>query len=131
MIGDQQNTGGSDVFRASSRFVGIGFRWKDREDRYHNPEEMDTKHVFYTWLMIWNHEAPDDSMRIWFTHRYQFSSFYTPKYMLKAFGVMYFQLKNRTDVGPKMKWVIARIEAMCRNLSEFEDVRYDDSILEN
>jgi hypothetical protein len=72
--------------------------------------EMRTKHLFYTWLMIWNHAAPS-YLRIWDNHHYIFSSFYTKEYILLAFKSMYLELKRRTDIGPKMLEVIARIEA--------------------
>lgn len=71
--------------------------------------QMKTKHLFYTWLMIWNHSAPKE-LRIWDTHRYTFGSFYTPKYMLNAFRSLYIELKNRDDIGYKMLGVIESIE---------------------
>jgi hypothetical protein len=74
---------------------------------------MKTKHLFYTWLMIWNHAAPIE-LRIWENHHYIFSPFYTKEYMLEAFKYIYFELKNRKDIGPKMLGVINRIESNYR-----------------
>lgn len=73
-------------------------------------KEMETKHLFYTWLMIWNHSAPQE-LRIWDTKRYVFGPFYTNEYMLEAFREIYIELKTRKDIGPKMKEVVSRIEA--------------------
>lgn len=89
--------------------VARGFRWRDRGGEFHDPLQMDTKHLFYTWLMIWNHSAPPH-MRIWANHAYVFSDFYTPAYMLRAFRATYYELKTRKDLGYKMAQVVKRIE---------------------
>lgn len=87
------------------------FKWKTSNDNnFISPKDMHSKHLFYTWLMIWNHSAPKE-LRIWDTHKYVFNSFYTNEYMLSAFANLYFELKKRTDLGPKMLEVISKIES--------------------
>lgn len=72
--------------------------------------KMGSRHLFYAWLMIWNHSAPP-ALRVWDNHRYVFSSFYTAEYMLKAFRAMYIELKYREDLTPGMLEVIEKIES--------------------
>lgn len=86
------------------------FRWFTADGFYIRPSEMRTKHVFYTWLMIWNHAAPSE-YRIWHNPK-RFSDFYTSDYMLAAFAAMYVELKRRVDIGPKMQNVIEFIEGL-------------------
>jgi hypothetical protein len=33
------------------------FMWKDDDDVFHDPERMETRHIFFTLRMIWNHSA--------------------------------------------------------------------------
>lgn len=89
------------------------FRWATADGLYLKPSSMTTKHVFYTWLMIWNHAAPSE-YRIWFNPK-RFSSFYTPDYMLTAFVAMYAELKRRMDIGPRMQHVIDFIEGLYKD----------------
>jgi hypothetical protein len=99
--------------RMLSEAIEKEFVWKcsDQRGGFFIPvSQMHTKHLFYTWLMIWNHAAPVE-LRIWFNHPYVFDPFYTKEYMLEAFRSMYFELKKRTDIGFKMREVITRIEA--------------------
>ena len=87
----------------------IKFKWRDQYGDFHTLESMETKHLFYTWLMIWNHYAPPD-MCIWYKRSYSFPEFYTTKYMIEAFKKMHKELKTRTDLGYKMKKVLAANE---------------------
>lgn len=103
--------------------VDKGFRWKTKDDEFLDPRQMTSKHLFYAWLMIYNHSAPEEH-QIWFTQRYVFTAFYTPKYMFKAFEQLYYELKTRKDLGPKMLAVIAEIESI------FLDRLYDEEALE-
>ena len=89
----------------------MGFRWRDRFGDYHKPAKMDTHHIFFTWLMIWNHSAPE-GLRVKMGNRYGgFPPFYTPKYMLSAFANLYWEMKRRQDTTMEQRLVIARIEA--------------------
>jgi len=76
----------------------------------HDPKKMSTHHVFFTWLMIWNHSAPKE-LRIKKGNRYGgFPAFYTPTYMLDAFANLYWELKRRQDTTMEQRLVVARIE---------------------
>lgn len=86
------------------------FIWRTKDRHLLLPvNEMNTKHLFYTLLMIWNHSAPKDA-QIWFNHKYVFGPFYTPQYMLAAFRAIYVELKRRTDIGPRMSEVLTKME---------------------
>lgn len=88
----------------------IDYKWRTRTNEFIKPKEMDSKHLFYTWLMIYNHTV-QPSLRIWNTHRYKFNVFYTNEYMQESFEQLYIELKMRHDLGPKMKEVISIIES--------------------
>jgi hypothetical protein len=86
------------------------FLWRTKDShQFIAVWDMNTKHVFYTLLMIWNHSAPEDA-QIWFRHRYVFDSFYTPEYMLQAFNALYHEIKTREDLGYKMSEVVYKME---------------------
>jgi len=114
------------------------FVWRSREGNL-LVKDMKAKHIFYVWLMIWNHAAPKH-MQVWFTHKYVFSyPKYTPEYMLVAFKAMYSALLARWDeLGPKMKQAVGMIEGMysVRQAQKVdwlleEDYDYDDDDYED
>jgi hypothetical protein len=89
------------------------FQWRDRKGNMHYPKDMSTKHVFYAWLMIWNHAAPEH-MRIWNNHKYRFPAHYSREYVLESFRELYYELKQRSDLGIKSKKVVNIIEGYYR-----------------
>lgn len=89
------------------------YRWRSHSGRFYQVKEMETRHLFYTWLMIWNHIAIEKN-RIWFKHHYEFSGYYTMEYILESFRELYIELKSRDDVGFKSKQVMERIESMAK-----------------
>lgn len=103
--------------------IKIKFKWRDKNGIFHYVHNMKTKHLFYTWLMIWNHCCPKN-IQIWFNHKYIFPSFYTKKYLLKAFKFLYQELKNRADLGFKSKQVIEKIESLY--LKDIKKIIYDE-----
>jgi hypothetical protein len=86
-----------DTLRGGRQEVDPGFKWKTRDDEFVRPKDMHTSHLFYTWLMIWNHSAPEE-YRVRFKHRYSFGSYYTVEYMVEAFKNMTAELKSRKDI---------------------------------
>ena len=72
------------------------FRWKDREGVFHDPNKMETRHLFYVVEMIWNHFMPADA-RTRPYRRYQFGSFYTGYYMKMALWHCIPILMSRSD----------------------------------
>ena len=94
------------------------FAWRDRSGEYYDPKLMNSKHVFYVMLMIWNHAAPKHH-QIWANHAYCFPDMYTPSYMLNAFHVMFSEAVKRRDLGPKMKDVIEKIFSIHLNYQKY------------
>lgn len=73
------------------------FKWRDREGIFHAIDKMETRHLFYTLCMIWNHSMPEEAA----THeykRYSFSAFYTPAYMEQAIKSIMPELFKRKDL---------------------------------
>lgn len=75
------------------------FRWKDRDDVFHNPECMETRHIFFTLRMIWNHSAPKE-MVIKPYKKYVFDDYYTKDYMIEAVKHLSYELSKRSDLSP-------------------------------
>jgi hypothetical protein len=78
------------------------FKWKDKDDNFHNPQDMHTRHIFFTLRMIWNHIAPHE-MRIEPYKRYRFGKFYTAEYIKESIKVLYAELRTRNDLTPYFK----------------------------
>jgi len=83
----------------AERLVTPSFKWKDRQDNFYYPKHMETRHIFFTLLMIWNHVAPKE-MQIEPFKRYTFGSFYTNEYMADAVKSLSAELKTRDDLTP-------------------------------
>lgn len=70
--------------------------------------EMKTRHLYYTFLMIWNHSAPKH-MRSQRYIRHVFGARYTPEYMFEGFKAMYIELRERDDLTEEMirtlRWI--------------------------
>lgn len=60
---------------------------------------METRHLFYTVRMIWNHTMPVQAQTATFK-RYAFGPRYTKEYMLEAIRAMVPELGTRTDLTP-------------------------------
>lgn len=73
------------------------FAWRDRFGNFTKPKNMQTRHLFYTLRMIWNH-----SMVLKFEpyNKYDFSPFYTNEYMATAIKHIVAELKTRPDIQP-------------------------------
>jgi len=75
------------------------YMWRDKEGNFHDPTKMETRHVFFTLRMIWNHHAPLEA-RIEPYKRYRFFSFYTTEYLSQSIKVLMTELKTRKDIAP-------------------------------
>lgn len=84
-----------------NKLPAIPWKWKDTHDSYHAPSEMETRHLFYTLRMIWNHTMTE-SIRLYPYKEYAFSPFYTPEYLQQAIHFIGYELLNRPDI--KLKW---------------------------
>lgn len=92
--------------------VDNGWRWKDQADNYHSPKNMETRHLFYTLRMIWNHTM---GTKIEPYKKYRFGRFYTPDYMRKAVIAIGQELMKRDNLQPKWK---AELEFMASNFTK-------------
>lgn len=59
------------------------FKWRDRHGVFHSVSDMETRHLFYTLRMIWNHTVAE-SMQLQPYKKYAFGAFYSPDYMQRA-----------------------------------------------
>lgn len=73
------------------------------------PSDMETRHVFYTWLLIWNHSCPEELVRPEGKRYDWFDPWYTPARMLTAFGVMMEELKRRRDLRSEWRHVVEEV----------------------
>lgn len=93
--------------------VSRGFKWKDRKDNFHIPELMETRHVFMTLVMIWNHTMPADAIirqsGDWKHHMYNLGSHYDVNYLSIAIGVLAKELFKRTDLEDAWKATLQRM----------------------
>lgn len=100
-----------------SKEVTVQFRWRSRKGVFHLPEEMETHHLFYTILMIWNHSVPPE-LRIGRYTRYEFGRFYSPEYMADAVRHLARELVNRKDLTPYFIECLCKIQAHLTQLPE-------------
>ena len=75
------------------------FRWRDRFGEFHRPTEMETRHLFFTLRMIWNHTCPEQ-FQIKPFQEYDFSDFYTTHYFKTAVLALSAELATRNDLEP-------------------------------
>lgn len=97
------------ILTSESRELVAGFQWRTRGGELLNPAEMETRHVFFTWLLIWNHSCPKHLVRSEGKQYDGFDSWYTPSRMLVAFGVMMEQLSRRADLRPEWRRVVEEV----------------------
>lgn len=81
-----------------SKHVIKPFRWRDRKGNFHYVTDMDSRHLFYTVRMIWNHSAPEN-VKLKPYKKYNFSKFYSNKYMANAIRCMTKELSLRDDLN--------------------------------
>ena len=83
--------------------AGVGltppWRWRERNGMaYHLPQEMETRHLFYTLRMTWNNYMPDH-MRVGRRVKlYNFGPYYTNVYMMQAVICIGAELFERNDI---------------------------------
>jgi hypothetical protein len=75
--------------------------WKDRFNVNHIIEQMETRHLFYTVRMIWNHSAPKE-LKLRPYQKYNFSEFYSHDYIAGCIRNMLTELLCRSDI--KFSW---------------------------
>jgi hypothetical protein len=86
-----------EIESASKNELDLNWRWKDRSNNFYYPKDMETKHLFFTLRMIWNHTMPVKTGKYTL---YRFGDFYTKKYMLEAVKHLAIELSKRKDLEP-------------------------------
>jgi len=81
------------------------FKWRSRGGEFHKTKDMETRHLFYTLKMIWNHSAPE-KLRLKPYREYYFSEFYQPEYMKDAVEAILAELNKRTDLCKEYRDVL-------------------------
>lgn len=77
------------------------WRWYSAIDRcWVHPSEMETRHLFFTFRMIWNHSMPPEWEVGYNVKRHEFGKRYTPEYMKQAVAQIGRELATRTDIDP-------------------------------
>ena len=77
--------------------VKAPFLWRTRGGAFVTPADMETRHLYFTVRMIWNHSVPDQYKLKPYT-RYTFCSFYVSGYMSEAIKNMLVELSTRQDL---------------------------------
>ena len=83
--------------------IDTGFKWRDKRGGFHKPSNMQTRHVYYTLRMIWNHSAPDYARVTPYRHYTHFNEYYTPEYMGRTVKAMFAEIQTRNDPQPHMQ----------------------------
>jgi len=85
------------------------FRWKAQSEGKLRVKDMETKHLFFSLRMIWNHSAPDRE-RVPPYRPWQLSSA-ASDYWKTALKELHFELMSRTNLEPYFKRVLVHIAA--------------------
>lgn len=100
----------------SDKQVKKRFQWRDREGNWHYPENMSTKHLFFTLRMIWNHSVTDE-FQIEPFRRYNFGATYTQQYMAEAVTNICKELSKRNDLTNYYRYCLGLINTWCSTFS--------------
>lgn len=84
------------------------FAWRDRTGQFHLVERMETRHLFYTLRMIWNHTMPTSARLP--GNLYRFGPTYTRKYMIDAIRAIVPELAQRKDMTPDWTTQLERMK---------------------
>lgn len=101
-----------------SREIAHGWRWRDRQGQLHAPADMPTRHLFFTFRMIWNNHMPEAAW-VGEVRLYRFGPSYTPDYMRDAVVAVGRELLKRDDLDPAWADQLARMAAW---FADFETV---------
>lgn len=78
------------------------FKWKTKNNQFLLPRKMETRHLFYTLRMIWNHTMPEQARLNPYRH-YRFGDFYSIEYIQKAIINIGRELLGRDDLTPRQE----------------------------
>jgi hypothetical protein len=96
-----------------------GFRWRDRKGNFYVPAQMETRHLFMTLVMIWNHTMPEDAVIVcsgaWQHHRYNLGPFYEQDYLCIAICTIANELLGRINMEDSWRVTLYKINAYLLN----------------
>lgn len=92
------------------------YQWRDRTGQFHHPGEMETRHLFHTVCMIWNHTMPVKTRPDY--RRYEFSWYYTDAYMKLSVVMLVKELFRRDDILPEWKATLDMMYAYVKQNEE-------------
>lgn len=92
-----------DVMDKTSKAISKKWQWRTSRGIYIYPREMETRHLFFSLRMIWNHTMPEEAhipegMR--YSH---FGPYYTEEYLKQAVKELSSELSKRNDMTPDWK----------------------------
>lgn len=103
------------------------FLWKDRRHQHHRVDTMETRHLFMTLVLIWNHRMPAEAIiwasGTWRHHQYNLGPFYTQDYLKQAIGALAKELSTRQDLESAWYETLLKMQLyLLRNrlLAQFE-----------
>lgn len=73
------------------------FRWQTQDGLRLKPIDMDTRHLYMTVRMLWNHTMPVE-FKLGPYHRYQLGDRFTEEYIKLSFRVLMSELVTRPDI---------------------------------
>lgn len=98
----------NDIDNRNESQVTEPFVWRTRHGEAVAISDMTTKHLFFTFRMVWNHSAPE-AWRLRPYRRYIFGPAYTPEYVAEAVGLIWRELATRNDLDG---WQINQLETI-------------------
>jgi hypothetical protein len=108
------------IAKGFNKDVALNFQWRTQFGEMYYPREMVTRHVFYTWLLIWNHSCPAELVRPEGRKYDGFGKWYTPERLLTAFACMAEELTRRDNLLP---WQIAVIREVVSSFAKWCDTQ--------
>jgi hypothetical protein len=97
------------------------FAWRTRDGQHIDVSRMETRHLFYTLRMIWNHTMPKDA-KLKPYRSYAFSSFYTEQYLKEAIRHIFHELTGRKDISKRF---VKELEIMAKYVLKYKLEYYD------
>lgn len=96
--------------------VGGLYQWRDKFGNFHHPGEMETRHIYHTVCMIWNHTMPIKTRPDY--QRYQFGPYYTTEYMKLSVIMLVKELFRREDLEPAWMATLDMMHAYVKRTEE-------------
>lgn len=89
------------------------FKWRTQNQVYIAPEDMQTRHLFYTLRMIYNHSMPPSFRLLPYKEYYFDKSIYTKSYITQAIRSLAYELATRKDITPEWNADLMRMFQAC------------------